>query len=123
MTAKERNLIKGAIRRVFSRSDIRESIIAPTRVEHFDPNRKRVKKWCKCPLCKEFCPEYLMAVDHINPVIPVDSALENMTWDELVDNLWCEYSNLQSICESCHTRKSKSEQKERKENRKKRKNK
>jgi 5-methylcytosine-specific restriction endonuclease McrA len=114
ITKKERNLIKGAIRRVFSRSEIRKKVVAAAIVAHIDLTRPRVKSWCVCGGCKNFIPKSYMEVDHISPVVPYEKSLETMTWDELVDNLWCEERNLQAICSDCHDEKTKAERKMRK---------
>ena len=111
MTPKERNLLKGAIRRVFSRSDIRRAVIEASRIEHTEPSRPRVTKWSLCGTCKKFIPTYLMVADHISPLIPVDTKLEDMTWDTVIDNTWCEKNNLMAICKDCHKIKTKSENK------------
>lgn len=113
ITNKERGLIKGSLRRVFSRSELRQRVVELSRVDHSDPKRPRVKKWSKCKLCQEITPTYLMAVDHIIPLIPVDRSLAEMSWDEIVDRLWCEFFNLQAICPTCHDIKTKAERKER----------
>lgn len=43
-------------------------------------------------------------VDHIVPV--VDPAVGWTTWDDCIDRLFCEPSNLQLLCKSCHKEKS-----------------
>lgn len=111
---KERNLLKGSIRRVFSRSELRRQVVARARVEHFDPKRKRVTKWGRCEDCQTLTPLYQMEVDHILPVIPLNKTLEDMTWDEVVESIWCDSANLQVICKSCHKIKTKEERKLRK---------
>lgn len=113
ITVKERNLLKGAIRRVFSRSDLRRKIVDLVLVEHSDPTRKRVKNWCKCPACGEFIPKSYMQVDHIIPIIGIDESLEDLSWDTVIDRLWCEEHNLTAICKECHIIKTKAENKER----------
>jgi len=122
ITKKERGLIKGALRRVFSRSELRRMAIDDSRVEHQDPERPRVKKWSKCPECKQFIPTYQMEVDHRVPVIPTDRSLEEMTWNELVERIFCDVTNLTALCKPCHNRKSKQEQKLRAQARKEKKN-
>lgn len=113
---KERNLLKGAIRRVFSRSDLRRKVLdAAVILGYSDPNRPRVTKWCKCTECGKMEPKYLMQVDHKQPLVPIDKSLEDMTWDEVVDNTWCDESNLQPICKPCHKKKSLAENKLRRE--------
>lgn len=104
ITAKERGLIKGALRRVFSRSDLRKQIISASIIDYRDEARPRVKKWSKCASCGESHPTYLMDVDHINPVVPINSSLEEMSADDLVNNLWCEENNLRVIDKQCHNK-------------------
>ncbi len=113
LTAKDRGLIKGALRRVFSRSDLRKQALEASRVEHVDPTRLRVKKWSRCPSCASYTPTYLMEVDHVLPVIPIDSTLELMTADELVSRIWCDATNLLAMCKGCHKIKTKAENKAR----------
>lgn len=120
MTAKERNLLKGAMRRVFSRSDLRQLAIASTKINYIDANRPRVKKWSICPVCTKHTPTYLIEVDHSDPIIPLDKTLEDMSWDEVISRIWCELDNLKPICKECHLIKTKNEAKVRRENRKKR---
>lgn len=118
VTVKERNLLKGSMRRVFSRSELRRQVISRSQVEYTDPKRPRVRKWSRCENCKDFVATYQMEVDHITPVIPLDKTLEELTWDEVIDRLWCNIENLQGLCLTCHKEKSKVERVMRKKNRK-----
>lgn len=118
MTAKERNLIKGAVRRVFSRSELRRAAIDKVRAVHSDEKRKRVKNWCLCPSCNKYEAISNMQVDHILPIVPLNKTLEDMSWDEVINNIWCVIDNLQAICKSCHKLKSKEEAKQRRLNKK-----
>ena len=113
ITTKERNLLKGAIRRVFSRSELRKNAIAATRIVHHDAERPRVKKWCRCTDCLQPTAEYQMDCDHVDPIIPVTTSLEEMAWDEVVNRVFCDPSNLRGICKPCHKTKTKAENKAR----------
>lgn len=111
---KERGLIKGALRRVFSRSELRKRALDKALVKDYhDPSRKRVTRWGRCAACNKLEPLYLLQIDHKAPIIPIDKALDEMTWDEVVDNLWCDERNLQACCKPCHKAKSKIENSER----------
>lgn len=111
---KERNLIKGALRRVFSRSELRrQAQDAALLKDYHDPSRKRVTRWGKCSSCQKLEPLYLLVVDHKEPVVPIDSSLDEMDWNTVVDRLWCDEKNLQAICKPCHHSKSALETKER----------
>ena len=123
MTVKERNLLKGAIRRVFSRSDLRRQALSICIIQDYhDPSRPRVTKWGRCSYCNKPEPLYLMQVDHQIPIIPTNSALEFMSWDEVVNRTWCEKNNLFPSCKPCHSAKSKIESKERRDYKRSKKN-
>lgn len=112
--AKERNLIKGAIRRVFSRSELRKRILDASVVKDYnDPSRKRVTRWGRCAECKKLEPAYLLEVDHLEPIIPVGQTLEDMEWDQVIDGIWCDERKLQALCEICHAKKTQIENAER----------
>lgn len=117
--AKERGLIKGAIRRVFSRSELRREVIALSRIDYTDPERPRVTKWSRCSECLKPIPTYLLECDHIEPLVPLDKKLEDMTWDEVVERAWCDIANLRPVCKPCHKLKSKLENAERRRRNKK----
>ena len=111
---KERNLLKGAIRRVFSRSELRRKALDNALVKDYhDPSRKRVTRWGKCTKCNKLEPLYLLEIDHEEPVVPLGTTLEEMSWDQVVDNVWCDERNLKAMCKPCHKLKSKEEMIER----------
>ncbi len=119
VTKKERGLLKGAVRRVFSRSELRLKVLNKTVIEgHTDPARPRVKRWSRCSSCTSLVPTYLLDIDHVLPVIPIDRSFDEMTLDELVDRIWCDEKNLAGICETCHDIKTKAENLERRKNKK-----
>lgn len=122
ITARERGLIKGAIRRAFSRSDLRKTVIEACIVPHIDSSRPRVKSWGLCAECNKPTPKSYLVVDHKEPVIPLNRSFEDMSLDEVVDRMWCPISNLQPICEDCHLTKTKQENKVRRANKKEKKN-
>ncbi len=115
ITPKDRNAIKGALRRAFSRSALRQSVLIDAIVEHGDPERPRVKVWCKCAACGKPEAKSYMIVDHILPVIPLDTTMEEMSLDDVVNNLWCDRNNLQVLDQLCHDVKTKEEKQLRKQ--------
>lgn len=114
ITKKEQNLIKGGIRRIFSRSELRRRILDKSLVKDYqDPNRKRVTRWGKCADCGRVEAAYKLEIDHISPIIRPGEVLDGLTWDEVVDRLWCDEDKLQALCDECHSRKTQVENKER----------
>lgn len=66
--------------------------------------------------------ESKIAMDHINPVVPVDgftSGLE-FDWNEYYKNVFCDASGYQALCKECHTIKSSAENQLRRESKRKR---
>ncbi len=117
VTQKEKGLIKGALRRVFSRSDLRKAVLQASIAMYSDALRARVKKWSRCNSCKELHPTYLCEVDHISPVIKFDEKSIELDANTLIDRIWCEEHNLQVLCESCHDEKTAIETRARKAHR------
>lgn len=122
ITKKELGLIKGALRRVFSRSDLRKKVLYSSQIMHYDKERPRVTKWGKCNECQKPVALYQVEIDHTNPLIPVNESLESLItkygWDTLINALWCEETNLAPLCQICHRLKSTRESKQRREHRK-----
>ena len=109
-------MIKGAIRRAFSRSEYRRKALQAAKVDHSDPRRPRVKIWYQCAHCKGYFAQHELEVDHKDPVVPVTQSLELMSWDDVVNRTWCEVEGLQVLCaEGCHRAKTLAEQKQRRE--------
>lgn len=121
ITKKEANLIRGAIRRAFVRSEVRKTVLKRIKIVHFDEVRPRVKNWSLCPNCNKITPTYRIVVDHKEPVVPLNIDSHSMSWDEYIDRMWCDESNLNPICEDCHTIKTEKEKQIRKEFRQERK--
>tara|TARA_R110000824_G_scaffold344886_1_gene531560 strand:- start:24921 stop:25337 length:417 start_codon:yes stop_codon:yes gene_type:complete len=64
----------------------------------------------RCNGCKEEIPKTTphpetrkrvnnVHVDHINPVVPVTGWV---SWDDCINNMFCEEDNLQVLCSKCH---------------------
>lgn len=112
---KDKGLIRGGMRRVFARSELRLSVIAAAIIAHTNSSRVRVKTWVRCNGCRKPIPKSYVVVDHILPVIKIEEHQDQVGWDEFIDRLWCSADNLQVLCEPCHLRKSLDENKLRRE--------
>lgn len=122
--------IRSAIRRTFSRSPLVQKVIDSVRSEHDQFKKdgtlaKRKAVRYECANCGKLFMRKDIAVDHIDPVIPLDSTFSS--WDDFVDRLFCEEDNLQVLCSytlkrkdefggetSCHYKKTQEEKIERK---------
>ena len=89
----------------------------------------------KCPLCQMIiytgarsieairlkypdAVEGKIVIDHISPIVRIDG--QESSWDEIINNMFCDEDNLQAICKTCHDSKTMAENQERKENKRKR---
>jgi len=93
----------GAIRRLFRQSPQFKKVWSGSRVEVTRYNKDGtlskkpyVKKTCE--VCGELFSTTNIAIDHIEPVVPLHLTNEDLTYDEIVSRLICPSTNLQRIC-------------------------
>jgi 5-methylcytosine-specific restriction endonuclease McrA len=67
----------------------------------------RIAMHYKCAKCKKQFPLKQVQVDHIVPI--VNPKIGFTTWDDFISRLFCDESNLQVLCKSCHAIKTKKE--------------
>jgi len=56
-----------------------------------------------CRKCKKEYTATNVEVDHIKPVVP---ATGFTSWDDYIDRMFCEQTNLQVLCKKCHKDKT-----------------
>ena len=61
----------------------------------------------QCGVCSTWTKSTAISVDHIEPVISVESGFQD--WNEFVRRLFCKAENLQVICDDCHQKKTNKE--------------
>lgn len=109
--------ITQGIRKAFKLSDKHKSIQLAARVEKPKYNKdgklsKKPSVYYRCNECKGLAKSTNINVDHIEPVIPLNKKLNEMTINEYTSrvlNLAC-----QLLCKPCHKSKSKIENSQRK---------
>lgn len=74
-----------------------------------NPKTGRVAQWYQCASCKQEFMQKDMEIDHIKPV--VDPKKGFVSWDDFIERLYCESSNLQALCKPCHKEKTTKEKK------------
>ncbi len=117
--APPKSRIIGAIRRIFSMSELYKNVKNKALVEEKGP---RGGKQVRCACCGSIAPWGDTNVDHIEAVIPTYMTANEMSYDEIISRMWCTQENLQVLCKKCHDEKTKEENKERKEFKKRAKN-
>jgi hypothetical protein len=79
-------------------------------VPKYNKDGSRAKKDAvqyQCNVCGQWTKSTAIAVDHIAPVIDVENGF--IDWNVFVERLFCDVSNLQVICDSCHQLKTNKE--------------
>ena len=104
--------IRGALRRTFSRSPIIREVLFKVRreVPKFNKDGSRAKKDAvqyKCNVCSTYVGSTMVSVDHINPVVSVTEGF--IDFNTFIARLFCDVTNLQVICDSCHNTKTQAE--------------
>jgi len=90
---------------------VREVLMKVRReVPKFNKDGSRAKKdavqYC-CGACGQWVGSTKCAVDHITPVIAVETGF--VDWNDFVSRLFCGPENLQVICDPCHNAKTQAE--------------
>ncbi len=70
----------------------------------------------KCYVCGEEKTRKEVTIDHIDPVGPTPGsklAPPELTWDTFIARMFCDTSNLGTICDVCHKKKTNAETSER----------
>ena len=110
----QESVIKGAIRRVFSRSPLVQEVRRKVREDRVQYNRdgkpsKKKAVYYKCAICEKFVRAKYTSVDHKIPVI--DPVIGFLNWDIYIERLFCGVENLQLLCSTCHDEKTNKERK------------
>lgn len=84
-----------------------ETLNAAKTTKKVNKKTKRIAQHFKCASCKKEFPQKEVQVDHIVPV-----AANATTWDEYINNLFCDSHNLQVLCIGCHKKKTAKEKNE-----------
>lgn len=70
-----------------------------------NPSSGRIAQHFKCNCCDKDFPAKQVQVDHIVPMG------KGRSWDDFINELYCETDNLQVLCLDCHTKKTREEKK------------
>ena len=97
-----RSALRGAFRRWGPKSDVLAD--AYTRTKTNKASGRKAKHY-RCAICKGEFVAKGMQVDH---AIPIGTFV---SWDQFIERLFCESSNLQAICKKDHKEKTKQERK------------
>ncbi len=109
------------IKSTLRRATVRWGVVTDVKNEAFvgrfiNKDTGRLAKHFKCAGCRGHFPDKLIAVDHVEPVVPVTGFT---SWDDIINRMFCEKDNLQVLCKSCHDIKTLKEKELRKKHKEK----
>ncbi len=97
------SMIFGALRRCWSRHPRRRTILESAK--HPTTTGPRGGGQYICADCGETFGQGKIKVDHVEPVVPLDTLRRDMSWDEIVNRMFdCPDENLQALCDVCHNK-------------------
>ncbi len=98
--------LRGGFRRWPPKFDVLKNAFTGKKI-----NKKtgRVASHYKCAKCKKQFVATGVQVDHKDPVVCPEKGFES--WDVFIERLFCEVDNLQVLCKTCHSIKTKEERK------------
>ena len=100
----------------FIKSLLRQGTRRWAPVSEVQKNARVQRGLYRCNCCQEDVPNTIrdgkkrvqnIFVDHIKPIIDPEKGFT--TWDECIENMFCEADNLQLLCKDCHDIKSNEE--------------
>lgn len=110
-----KSFITSTIRSGFRRWPPKFEVIKEAFVQKgLNPSTGRMASLYRCAKCQQEWSLKNIQVDHIEPV--VDPVVGFVSWDEFIKRLFCPKENLQVLCKSCHSTKTKEEATQRKKN-------
>lgn len=84
---------------------------AAKRGKLINPESGRLAEHYECEECHKLFPAKNVVVDHIDPIVPITGFI---SWDSVIERMFCEADGLQVLCKPCHKEKTQIENKLRK---------
>lgn len=103
------SVLRSGTRRWPAKWDILEDAKTEKKI---NPKTGRLAQMYKCASCTEEYTSKEVEVDHIDPVVPISGFI---SWDNVIERIFCTADKLQVLCTTCHKKKSKIENKHRKD--------
>lgn len=108
------SFVKSALRSASVRWPPRYKVLNEAkRGKRINQKTGRLAEHYECAGCHNLFPSAAIALDHTEPVVPTTGFV---SWDDVINRLFCSAENLQVLCKECHKVKSKQENEERKAN-------
>lgn len=108
VTKKDLVSIRGALRTAFIRSEYKKEFLKSIeilvyKVKNDGTKYKRPTRYFDCADCGQ---RYLIKDCKVDHILPIGQLFVYGHISGFIDRLWCEYGNLQGLCDDCHKRKT-----------------
>ncbi len=111
--ARYNSFIKSALRAASNKWPVKFDALKAAYVEtKLNKITGRQSKHYRCAICCGIYPSSDIQIDHIAPVIPPSGFI---SWDSVIERMFCELDGYQALCSDCHDAKTKGEMMARKE--------
>ena len=101
------SFIKGLLRRGSARWKPRYEVLNDAkRGKRVNKATGRMAEHYECASCHQLFPLRSVEVDHIIPIM-----YDGITWDEVINRMFCDIEGLQVLCKDCHKYKTQLERK------------
>lgn len=105
--AKFESFIKGLLRKGTTRWPQKYEVLnAAKRGKQINASTGRLAEHYCCQECGGLFPATGVVVDHIEPVVPLTGFV---SWDDVIQRMFCDVNGLQALCKDCHKVKTKEE--------------
>ena len=108
---KDLQAIRGALRTAFIRSEYKREFLMSIEVLEYKTRKdgskyKKPTRYFYCACCGE---RFLLKDCQVDHIKPIGQYFDFGHTEGFINRLWCDFSNLQGLCKSCHDDKTKLE--------------
>ena len=112
--ARFHSFIKSALRSASIRWPVKYGVLKEAAVgKQINQASGRMAEHYKCNACNNIFPRKEVEVNHKEPVVPLTGFV---SWDDLIDRMFCEKEGLEVLCKPCHKNQTQKENTIRKQN-------
>jgi 5-methylcytosine-specific restriction endonuclease McrA len=111
VSKKDLTLIRGALRTTFIRSEYKRGFLDTIEIVEYKTKKdgtlySKPTRYFICANCEG---KHLLKDCKVDHIKPIGQYFDFAHTEGFIERLWCDYDNLQGLCDSCHKDKTKYE--------------